>query len=348
MLLPILLAFGSVVCAAQIGSPDRLTHHAMRPDAELHGTVLVGGRPAVGANVQLRSTQTGLVVSQAQTDAGGTFALESLPEGDYILTASIGVQQQQSEISLIGVEPGIQISFPGESAGGGSARGNSVVSAKQMLISGKARHSYDEAQRALAKNDFDRAERKVAEALSSYPQFPEALTLRAALRISRGHIEDAIADLDDAIRIDPNYPFAYFLSGAALNATDRYEDAERAVSQGIRLAPRAWQGHIELGKAMLGVGQPAAALKELDAASGDSLPASFSDIHLLRGMALLRLQRYGESAQELQNYLELQPNAPNAEQIRNIVTQMQANGSSGQQAKDAANQPVSGATGGNR
>jgi tetratricopeptide (TPR) repeat protein len=319
-MLLVLLAVATIA-SAQVRPFGRLADNAMSHDAELHGTVLIGSRPAPGANVQLQNLQTGVVVAKTETDQGGAFSIANLEPGDYLLTTSIGLRQEQAQISVATAPADMQIRFADDESGpaaGGSAGANATVSATQLLVSAKARHALADAEQALGKRDSARAEKKIAEALEASPKFPEALTLRAAMRLSRGETEHAIGDLDDAVRIDPNYPPAYFLMGTAYNAQQRFDDAERAASQGLRLAPRAWQGHYEIAKSLMGKGEAEPALKELDA-TREVFPANFAEAHLLRGVVLIHLGRYGESEKELDRFLQMRPDPSEAERARQLL-----------------------------
>ncbi len=286
---------------------------------EFRGSVSVGGQPAAGAIIRLQNPNKGGMVASAQTDMAGSFVVENVEPGNYILTVEYGVQQVQDSITINPLQPPIEVRF----AGNQPAASGSTVSAAQLQVPRKAISALQDARQALAGNHLEKAEKKLADALKIAPRFPEALTLRAALHLSGGKTDAALQDLDSAIHFDPNYPDAYFMMGATLNTLQRFKDAVRSLNLGIRLNPSAWQGHFEMGKALLGEGDALAALHELDMAV-KSTPPKFAAIHLLRGVALLRLQRYNEGASELQSYLKLDPQAQDAPQVKQTLAQIQA------------------------
>ncbi len=300
------------------GRPRERWQQQSGRSAELRGIVSAGGRPVAGAIIRLQDSRMGMVVASTQTSTDGSFNLEGIDPGTYVLTVNYGVQGIQDSITITPLQPEIEVRFPGASPPGGSPS----ISASQLGVPQKAKNVLQDARRALAGNNLEKARKKLAQALQIEPRFPQALTLRAALHLSSGDTKSALDDLDNAIRIDPNYPDAYFMMGATLNGVQRFQDAERSVKQGLRLNPTAWQGCFELAKALLGEGQPGAALHELDAAT-KSAPPDFAAIHLVRGAALLRMQRYSEGAAEYATYLKLEPDAQDASQVKQALAQIQ-------------------------
>ncbi len=285
--------------------------------ASLRGMATIGGRPAVGATIILQDPQTGITVASAEAGNTGVFQIDSIPEGEYLLIAELGAATIHDRIAVLPLQPDIEVRFPAATPDTSSP----VVSAFELAIPDKAKHALQEAREAMAKQKVDQAGKKIADALRIAPKYPQALALRAALRLGSGETSEALADLDNAIHLDPNYPFAYFVMGTTYNTLKQYDNAERALKTGMRLDPRAWQGHYEMARALLGKGQPQPALEQLNNAL-DTAPPNFTELHLLRGTALLQLQRYDECAQELQNFLQKDPNSALAPQVKTVLSEI--------------------------
>jgi len=113
---------------------------------------------------------------------------------------------------------------------------------------------------------LDEASNNLSKALEIYPNYAEALCLRGVLKMDKQDREGAIADFDQAIHIDSSYPMSYFAMGAVYNLMSRFDDALRALQQGTTLAPTAWQGYFEMGKAYMGKADYMASIKALDKA----------------------------------------------------------------------------------
>jgi tetratricopeptide (TPR) repeat protein len=281
-----------------------------------------GTRLIAGATVKLENVFNGLAVASTVTGEGGQFEIDGVEPGDYRLVCEYRTDTVESRISLSRAgEDGIEIRLPSGLPAGDQVSG-SAVSVAELKIPEKARHKLDEARRALAKGDTGRAEGKVAEALQLVPQFPEALTLQAMLWLAANHPQPAIADLEKAIRLAPNYTLAYFTMSTAMNQTMRFREARLAADQGLRLDPNAWQGHFELARALLGSGEPMLALGEVERAARTA-PPDFPETHLLRGAVLMNLQRYDEGTTELRAFLKLRPNGIESSQAERLLQQSQ-------------------------
>jgi Flp pilus assembly protein TadD len=320
VLVPIMIPSGAGL--AQIRGPfgtetnPARSHSAETPSTSFSGRVVAGGKPLSGVMVQLENPATGMPVAGDLTDAAGQFKISGLQPGEYILVAEYQTQTVRDRISIAPLQPEMEINFPV------AASASSSVSVAELQVPEKARSRLRKAEQALARNDMSRAQQQLNEALQLAPRYAAALTLRGVVQLSAGETAAAINDFDYAIHSDPGYPYAYFAMGAALNQLSRYSDARRAAEQGLRLEPQAWQGHFEVARALLGEGRSAPALEQLDEAK-QTAPPTFAQLHLLRGTILLNVHRYRESAQELQEYLKLNPNAPGSEHVRELLRQVE-------------------------
>jgi tetratricopeptide (TPR) repeat protein len=100
---------------------------------------------------------------------------------------------------------------------------------------------YDRGQSYIQLNDLDAALADFTRALelpSPSPQFTAGVYwLRSAILFEQSKIEDALADLDQAIVVAPREAEGYFRRGQIYAAQERYEEALEDFNQGITLAP---------------------------------------------------------------------------------------------------------------
>src|SRR6185369_1418797 len=132
-----------------------------------------------------------------------------------------------------------------------AADGSQSISVTQFRVPDKARKLYEKGNEALSKNKLADAKKYAEKALEIHPKFAEALTLRGILEINDGATDQGLADFDSAIKADPNFALAYTTMGAALNQTQKYDDATRVLLRAVALQPTAWQAYYELAKASL-------------------------------------------------------------------------------------------------
>src|SRR6266852_5014699 len=99
--------------------------------------------------------------------------------------------------------------------------------------------------------------------------------------------DQAIAEGERAIALDPSNADSYFVQATVLNMAGRYEEALRALAQAMRLNPRYPPLYLEreLGRAYYGVGRYAEAITTLKEANR-RLP-SLVDVHVLLALSYL-------------------------------------------------------------
>jgi choline-sulfatase len=129
---------------------------------------------------------------------------------------------------------------------------------------------------ALAADDLDGAEREALLAKDDPTAELGAAVVGAEVRIRREHFAEAVRLVDEALaagtaRHVPLVPDLYFLRGDALARLGRYDDAERAFREEIRLYPRNLQAYTRLAVVM---GLQHRTFKEVDGLLGQMAAAS--------------------------------------------------------------------------
>jgi tetratricopeptide (TPR) repeat protein len=197
----------------------------------------------------------------------------------------------------------------------------SSVTVTELRISSKIRKVAANAERALLRHDPRKAEKLADEALRSQPEYARALVVKAILRVNEGKVEDGIALVQRAIASDHEFPEAYVALGAAYNLLRKYAAAREALTAALRLAPEMWQAHLEMSKVLLAFAHFEEGLKELDRT--EELDHQHTpETCLLKGWALMKLQRYAESRGELKEFLKLAPESSQAAPARQWLAQM--------------------------
>jgi tetratricopeptide (TPR) repeat protein len=167
------------------------------------------------------------------------------------------------------------------------------------------------------------AQNHVAKALEIYPQYADALTMRAILKLAARNAEGAVQDLEQAIQYDGSYAMAYLVLGSAFNSEAKFDDAIRALQRGETLSPDAWQAYFEMGKAYLGKTDYPAALHQLDRAQSLA-PPDYQLIRLIRAHVLMQMDRYAEAVTDLQTYLDKNPEGADAELAQKMLDEAKA------------------------
>jgi tetratricopeptide (TPR) repeat protein len=212
----------------------------------------------------------------------------------------------------------------------GGGTGN-TISLTTMQAPNGARHAYDKAQKALTKNDLKGAEKELTKAVQEYPKFAAAWASLGMVHQSLKELDEAGKDYSQAIAADPQYAKPYFgLAILAANKQD-WKETVRLTEQLNRLSPLAYpEAYFFSGVASYNLGNMDDAerniRKFLSLDSDHRRPVAA----LYLGDILARKQDFAGAVQQARNYLTLQPNAPDAERVREQVKKMEQLTGSGQ------------------
>lgn len=314
----LIAAFAVLASLCAIAQVDNIRGHSSARTNSVSGQLRsFDDKPIGDARVELRSVESSEMIGFTYTSGSGAFEFDKVPKGKYELIASLGVIETREQITVaeFDVQHTLRLNATTNSP-------EATVSVATLKVPEKARKEYERGQSALDKQELEKAWTHAEKALAIAPNYAEALTLRAILKLSQDKAEEGMADLQGAIDANPNYAMSYLVMGAAHNRASKFQEAVRVLNRGLALQPTAWQGFFELAKASLGQGDYDAALKYVDRAVG--LNAKYPPIQLVRAHALLGLRQYNEAVSSLELYLTREPSGPNSARARRVLSQAKA------------------------
>jgi tetratricopeptide (TPR) repeat protein len=143
-------------------------------------------------------------------------------------------------------------------------------------------------------------------ALRLKPDLPEAhYDLAAALERLPGRLNDAVAQYEEALRLKPDYANAHCNLGNALNAEGRTKEAILHCKEALRLLPDMIEAHNNLGNALNAEGLNDEAIAEYKKAL--QIDPKFATVHNNLGNVLSVEGRIGEAISEYEEALRLRP-----------------------------------------
>ncbi len=276
--------------------------------------------PLGNVRVDLRD-HNGNMVGSVSTGNGGDFEFHQLAQGIYSVIAVNGIDQAEERVEVNSWSTPVNLRLSGTRPPNPDAKNS--VSVAQYKVPERAREELRKAREYSVKGKVEEAQNHVAKALEIYPDYADALTMRAILKLAVRNAEGAVQDLQQAIQCDGSYAMAYLVLGSAFNAEAKFDDAIRALQRGETLSPDAWQAHFEMGKAYLGKTDYSSSLHELDRAQSLA-PPDYPLIRLIRAHVLMQLDRYADAVTDLQKYLEKDPEGPDAELAQKMLEQAKA------------------------
>jgi len=125
-----------------------------------------------------------------------------------------------------------------------------------------------------------------------------------------GRPRDAIAALQEAIRLDPREAEYHYKLALGWNETGNLAKTVSALVRAVQLNPRHARAWYNLGLARNGMNQPEAALAAL--LKAETVSPNDPDPPYARATILRRLGRIPEAIEAAQRTLEIQPGHPSA------------------------------------
>lgn len=321
-LLFVLIGSLALPAASQIIRPQS----GRRVDAAgtVSGTVrTTDDKPVADARVELRDATTGAAAASGYTNQAGGFEFPNVASGNYEVVVSSGLDEARDHVAVSSDVATVNLHLTRLTSDDRSAGNNSTVSVAQLKVPEKARDENKKAQEAMRKRDVAAAWKHVSKALEITPQFAGGLTTRALLELDQDKPDAAIADLENAVKLDAGYGLSFLVLGAAYNQLRHFDDAIRALDHGVALMTNYWQGYFELAKSYLGKNDLSHAREQLDRCSQQA-PADYAPLHLVKANLDLAIHDYPAAMTELEAYLDREPNSPNSEGARKALGEVKA------------------------
>lgn len=155
------------------------------------------------------------------------------------------------------------------------------------------------------------------EALRLNPGSANAYRLRAAALLSENKPAEAVADFDAALKIDPDNATTHEARGIALAAQNNWEEARKSLNRAVELFPQSVRAILERGKVNMLSGNPRAALGDADAAL--KLVPDYPEALLLRSYAKLASGDKVGARADVEKVLERTPTSPQALRTRIMI-----------------------------
>ena len=167
------------------------------------------------------------------------------------------------------------------------------------------------------KGDYDRAIADYDEAIRLNPKFGLALVNRGWSLERKGDYDRAIADYDEAIRLDPNYSLAYNNRGRIRHLRGEYDQAIADYDEAIRTDPKDATAYINRCDAYNRKGEPDRAARDCEAAI--KLDRNAASAYASRGDTFYQKGQYDPAIRDYDKAIRLEPRLGWARVHRGLV-----------------------------
>jgi len=273
-------------------------------------------------------------------DVNGSFTFNNLASGNYRITVDAGPEYEPATETVLIEGAGssrtnnsvdfarsnvprtfsVMISLQPKPVAGNKA---AVVNAALSSVPKAAADVYRAALDSAKVGDTKKAIDELKTALSLYPNFVLALNELGVQYLKIGETNKAVDALRNAVALQPDDFTPRLNYGIALLEAKNPSAAEEQLRLAVAKNGSSWSANMYLGVALIGLRRFAEAeqqlLRALDIGGRRvGLP------HYWLGGIYWERHEYARAASELEQYLELVPNAPNADKIRSTIKDLHA------------------------
>lgn len=296
------------------------------------------GRRAEGTIVvKLQSLQYSEL--QVIPDSSGSFSFSNLAPGSYTVVVNAGDDYEVSREGVY-IDTDLNLSRQGGrlpppttrrytvmvhlnlKARGASSKA-SVVDANLAAVPEKARKLYERGMEQARADDAARAAESLKEAVTLYPNFPLALNELGVQYLKLRQVDKAVEVLKQSVKLNGESSVSRLNLGIALLEAKQFGEAEEQLREASKRNANSATAHMYLGIALLRNNKFDEAEKELLVAT-EANAAQLGMANYYLGGLYWRKHDYQRAVEQLEKYLQLTPNAPDAERVRGTIKDLRA------------------------
>ena len=290
------------------------------------------GRRAEGTIiVKLQSYNSGEL--QVIPDSSGAFMFSNLSPGNYTVVINAGDEYEiASEAVFIDSDPNlsatgaripstprrytVMVHLQPNNKGAHAKAG--VLNAALAAVPENARKLYEKGLEQGRADNAAKAADTLKQAVAIYPNFPLALNELGVQYLKLRQVTKAVEVLREAVRLDPNAFTARLNLGIALLEAKQFTGAEEQLREAVKKNANAATAHMYLGITLMRLSKFDESEQELLVATkANSVQLSMANYYL--GGLYWRKHDYPRAVEQLEKYVTLEPNAPDAERVRATI-----------------------------
>lgn len=267
-------------------------------------------------------------LAQTKTNGAGRYVFNGLPEGYYkvrVLPYGTDYEEQVQEATIINVS-----AVPGSGASNlyldfhlkrKNQRATTLAVTGTIFaqeVPDEAKKLYEAGIQALKEKRDKEGFENIKKSLEIFPTYYLALDRLGTEYLLRGYNEAAFVLLTKAVEVNPKSFTSNFGLGIAQYRLNRFEEAAQSFQQATRLSRESGDAHLWLGKALARMGRLPQAEQALSQAN-KIFQGRSAEVHWQLARLYNEQKRYNEAADELEQFLKYEPDALDAEKIRQVI-----------------------------
>lgn len=274
--------------------------------------------------IKVRLESTSSPSLSTSTNADGVFRFSGLNTGYYTVVVDAGEQYEVFR-EQINIERGnsysprtvqIPIYLRPKSSGPGTKPG--VVNAALLGLPKPAVDLYNKALESARAGNTKKAIEQLNSAIALYPNFALALNELGVQYLKNAQVDKAVEALRSAVKLAPDAFMPRLNYSIALVNKKDFAEAEKELRVALQKNDASRSAHMYLGIALISQRKIDDAEKELLRAASPGTD-DLGLAHYYLGGIYWSKHEYKRAADELEKYLKLVPNAPDAERTRAAI-----------------------------
>lgn len=267
--------------------------------------------------------ETGQVLHSVYTRFNGQFEFFGLSVGIYVLEIEVDGFQPVRQVVAVDSPPGVNgvtlmLRPTGGKAGGATGR----ISTRELAIPARALAHFNQGEEQLRqKKNPGGAVSDLKEAVKIFPDYFEAHHLLGVAYMEMGKTKEAEEALRKSIEVSKeSYGPAFAGLAALLSDQQKFAEAEPLARNAVERQERAWQGHFEMGRALLGLERAGEA--EPSARRAVEINPGLTNGFLLLAKIHQALGNYPAMLSDLDEFLRREPKSPRSSELRKTRAQL--------------------------
>ncbi|MGH9799203.1 MAG: tetratricopeptide repeat protein, partial [Blastocatellia bacterium] len=196
-----------------------------------------------------------------------------------------------------------------------------VISTKSLAIPKAAAEAVKKGLQALnEKKDARQSIEHFQEAIKLHPEYPEAYFLIGTAHMQQKTFDQAQNAFEKSIKLDADFAMPYYPLAVLLAGQKRYEESDQLLLRAIELEPLSWQGPFELGRSYANRQVWDKAITYSEMACAKQNPAS--KVHLLMADVYSNTGRVEKAVNELELFIKLDPKSPYLPRVKESLVQL--------------------------
>jgi tetratricopeptide (TPR) repeat protein len=275
---------------------------------------------------------------QVIPDSSGSFSFSNLAPGSYTVVVNAGDEYDVSREGVY-IDTDLNLSRQGARLPPTTRRYTvmvhlnlknkaaspkaSVVDANLAAVPEKARKLYEKGLEQAHADDASNAAETLKEAVALYPNFPLALNELGVQYLKLHQVNKAIEVLKTAVKLNADAFTPRLNLGIAFLEARQFNEAEEQLREALKRNSAAPTAHMYLGITLLRLSKFDEAEKELLVATEANVSQLGMANYYLGGL-YWRKHDYPRAVEQLEKYLQLAPNAPDAERVRSTIKDLRS------------------------